>query len=263
MLLIKVGGGAAMNMDGIARDLASLGEPTIVVHGANAYRDELAERLSHPTQKITSASGVESVLTDADALDILIMAYAGVINTRFVALCQSHGVNAIGLTGVDGALVRGRRNPGIRTFEGGKKKIVRDHSGKPTEVNAALLRLLVSEGYTPLVTVPILDESSRPVNTENDTVLALIQESLAAERVVQLLEAPGLLEDPNDPSSLISELSFDEVTERSQVSTGRIQRKLMALAKMARTGCEEIVLADGRVERPIAKALEFEGTTIR
>ena len=97
---------------GIASHLAALGEPAVVVHGANAARDDLAERLGAAKRTVTSESGVESVLTDDEALDVLTMAYAGLVNKRFVALCQRHGVNAIGLTGLDGALVRGRRNRG-------------------------------------------------------------------------------------------------------------------------------------------------------
>ena len=263
MLLVKVGGGAAINLAGIARDLASLDEPAIVVHGANACRDDLAERLGHPTRTITSASGVSSVLTDADALDVLTMAYAGLVNKRFVHLCQQQGVNAIGLTGLDGALVRGRRNPGIRVQENGKKRLVRDHSGKPETVNTSLLRLLVDRGYTPLLTVPILDEHGLPVSTENDSVVALLQKSLGARRVVQLLEAPGFLEDSDDPASVVDEMRFSELEERARSARGRFQRKLMGLSAMAASGCEEIILSDGRSDRPLSSALAGRGTRIR
>lgn len=263
MLVVKVGGGAAINLAGIATDLATVGEPVVVVHGANACRDELAERLGRPTRTITSVSGVSSVLTDEDALEVLTMAYAGLVNKRFVHLCQQCGVNAIGLTGLDGALVRGKRNAGIRVEENGKKRVVRDHSGKPESINTALVELLVEQGYTPLVTVPILDEEGRPVSTENDSVVALLQKSLAARRVVQLLEAPGLLDDAGDPASVVSELSFAELAERAALARGRFQRKLMALSKMAATGCEEILLSDGTGDHPLRTALERPGTRIR
>lgn len=263
MLLVKVGGGAGINLDGIAGDLASVGEPVVVVHGANAVRDDLAERLGHPTRTITSASGVSSVLTDEVALDVLTMAYAGLVNKRFVHLCQQRGVDAIGLTGLDGGLVRGRRNPGIRVTEGGKKRIVRDRSGKPQTVNTSLLHSLLDQGYTPLVTVPILDEHGRPVSTENDSVVALLQKSLQARRVVQLIEAPGLLDDADDPESVVREMRFSELEARARTARGRFQRKLMGLAAMAASGLEEILLADGRGENPLSSALAEPGTRIR
>ena len=90
----------------------------------------------------------------------------------------------------------------------------------PETVNTSLLKLLVDQGYTPLLTVPILDEHGLPVNTENDSVVALLQKSLGARRVVQLLEAPGFLEDPDDPASVIDEMRFSELEERARSARG-------------------------------------------
>lgn len=260
-LVLKVGGGSTIDLHAIARELGTVG-PVVVVHGANACRDELAGRLGTLPRRVSSVSGIESVFTDDDQLELLTMTYAGLVNKRFVQLCQQEGVNAIGLSGLDGALVTGRRNPGIRVVENGRKRILRDHSGKPVDVNTDLLRLLLEEGYTPLLTVPILDEDGRALNTENDTIVSLLQERLVAKRVVQLVEAPGFLSDSADPDSLITRMSFDELEERSTQAGGRFRRKLMALSAMRRTGCEAIHLADGRVDAPVTRALAGHGTTI-
>ena len=120
-------------------------------------------------------------------------------------------MNAIGLTGLDGALVRGRRNRGIRVREGGKTLIKRDLSGKPAELNVGLLRLLLESGLAPVLTVPILDERGSAINSENDDIVGALNESLRAERVIQLIEAPGFLEDENDPASLVARMSPAEV----------------------------------------------------
>ena len=140
---------------------------------------------------------------------------------------------------------------------------MRDHSGKPETVNTSLLRLLVDQGYTPLLTVPILDEHGLPVSTENDSVVALLQKSLGARRVVQLLEAPGFLEDSDDPASVVDEMRFSELEERARSARGRFQRKLMGLSAMAASGCEEIILSDGRSDSPLSSALAGRGTRIR
>jgi acetylglutamate/LysW-gamma-L-alpha-aminoadipate kinase len=260
MILVKVGGGASVNLAGIADDLATLGERVVVVHGANAARDQLARKLGAGVRKLTSESGVESVFTDDEALDVLTMAYAGLVNKRFVALCQQSGVNAIGLTGLDGALIRGRRNRGIRVADNGHRRLLHDHSGKPASANVELLALLLDAGYTPLLTVPILDEDGRAINTENDEVVALLQRALAAELVVQLIEAPGLLSEPDVPESFVPRISRLELEE--QGSSGRFRRKLMALRKMMDSGCRRIVIADGRVPRPLRSALALEGTVV-
>ena len=280
MLLIKIGGGASINLEGIASDLAEAQSPFVIVHGANALRDELGRRLGIEKRVLTSVSGYASVYSDASALDLILMAYAGLRNKRIVELLQQRGVNAIGLTGLDGALVRGRRNRGIRVREGGKTLIKRDLSGKPAEVNVGLLRLLLENGLAPVLTVPILDERGSAINSENDDIVVVLHEALRAERVIQLIEAPGFLEDENDPASLVPRMSRAEVLRREALVTGRMKRKMLALSRLVGTGGSgesggtggsgesggtggtPVVIGDGRVAHPVRDALAGRGTVI-
>ena len=262
MLLIKIGGGASVNLQGITADLAEIGMPFVVIHGANALRDELGKRLGIRKQVLTSVSGYDSVYSDGEAVDLILMAYAGLRNKRIVEMFQQRGVNAIGLTGLDGALVRGRRNQGIRVREGGKTLIRRDLSGKPAGVNVGLLRQLLDYGLAPVLTVPILDERGFAINSENDDILAALNEELHAELVIQLIEAPGFLEEPDDPASLVPRMSRAEVQRREALVSGRMKRKMLALSRLVRTGSTRVVIADGRVEHPVRDALAGRGTVI-
>ena len=211
MYIIKVGGGEGINLEGVVGDLAALDAPVVVVLGANALRDRLAERLGTPRRTLTSVSGYTSVDSDADAIDAILMAYAGLRAKRFVELCQRHGVNAVSLAGIDGRLVQARRNQGIRVREHGKTLLRRDFSGKPTAVNGALLRLLLDHGYTPVLTIPAVDEQGYAVNTENDDIIVVLQRELRADRIVQLIEAPGFLADSQDPASLVERMPASEL----------------------------------------------------
>ena len=131
MTIIKIGGGEHINIEAIIKDLSNLDDDFIIVHGANALRDELAKKLSYEKEVLVSASGYSSVFSDEEALDIMMMSYSGLRNKRIVEMCQQVGINAIGLTGLDGKLIEGKRNRGIRVKENGKLKMVRDFSGKP------------------------------------------------------------------------------------------------------------------------------------
>ncbi|MDE2881550.1 MAG: [LysW]-aminoadipate kinase [Acidobacteriota bacterium] len=262
MLLIKIGGGASINLDGITADLAGIGKPFLAIHGANALRDELGERLGIHKQVLTSVSGYDSVYSDAEAVDLILMAYAGLRNKRIVELFQRRGVNAIGLTGLDGALVRGRRNPGIRVREGGKILIRRDLSGKPAGVNGVLLRRLLDQGLAPVLTIPIVDERGFAINSENDDILVALNAELHAELVVQLIEAPGFLESADDPGSLVPRMSRTEIERREAAVSGRMKRKMLALKRLVAAGGTRVVIADGRVERPVRDALAGRGTVI-
>lgn len=263
MYIIKVGGGASINLTGIVADLATIEEPVVVVLGANAVRDDIAERLGTPKKTLMSVSGYASVFSDEQAMDAIMMAYAGLRCGRFVELCQRHGVNAVGLSGIDGKAVEGQRNRGIRVREGGKTLMKRDFSGKPKSVNATLLKLLLDNGYLPVLTIPIIDEQGYAINSENDDIVNTLQQVLRAERIVQLIEAPGFLDDRNDPDSLVPALSRTEIEQREQQVEGRMKRKMLALRRLFETGASSVIIADGRTQTPISDALAGKGTVIQ
>ena len=150
MIIIKIGGGEAINLSEIVKDLATLNQPFIVVHGANAVRDHIVEKMDFTKTVVTSISGYSSVFSDDNAIDAILMAYSGLRNKRLVELFQQHGVNAVGLTGLDGRLVQGVRNKGIRVMENGRKMLKRDCSGKPKSINTRLINLLMDNGYVPV-----------------------------------------------------------------------------------------------------------------
>jgi len=263
MIIVKIGGGKEINLKGVVQDLAALQTPFIIVHGANAVRDEIAAKMGFPTKTVTSVSGYSSVLSDANAIDAIMMAYAGIQNKRLVELCQQHGINAVGLSGIDGRLIQGARNKGIRVRQNEKTLMLRDYSGKPKEVNIELLRLLLDHGYTPVICIPIIDETNSAINSENDDIVGLLQETLHAETVIQLIEAPGFMEDIHDETSLVKLISKTELADREAQVEGRMKRKLLALRKLVESGAGKVVMSDGRVEHPIQEALSGKGTIIQ
>ena len=263
MLLIKIGGGKDLNLVGIVKDLASLNEKFIVVHGANALRDELAQKLNIQKKVVTSLSGYDSVFSDENTIDLAMMAYAGLKNKRIVELFQQHGVNAVGLSGIDGKVIQGKRNSGIKVREGGKTLLLRDFSGKPKAINKQLLDLLLDNGYTPVLSVPLIDENNFAINSENDDIITLLQNEFKADKIISLIEAPGFLLDKNDPSSLVSNISKAELEEMEQKVEGRMKRKILALRKLFESGDTTVILSDGRTENPIKDALDGKGTTIQ
>ena len=263
MLLIKIGGGKELNLNGIISDLAELKEKFIIVHGANALRDDLAQKLNYQKRIVTSLSGYDSVFSDEHTIDLAMMAYAGLKNKRIVEMLQQKGVNAVGLSGLDGKTIQGKRNSGIKVREGGKTLLLRDFSGKPKAINRRLLDLLLDNGYTPVLCVPLIDENNFAINSENDDIVALLQSEFKAEKVISLIEAPGFLLDKNDSSSLVSKMSKEELEAMEQKVDGRMKRKILAIRKLfGDAGDTQVILSDGRTEHPIKDALNGKGTTI-
>ncbi|MGD8293933.1 MAG: [LysW]-aminoadipate kinase [Desulfobacterales bacterium] len=262
MIIVKIGGGKKINIDGIVADLAGIEEPFVIVHGANALRDRLAEELGQPKQVLTSVKGYTSVYSDKKLIDVMMMSYAGLRNKRIVELCHRHGINAVGLSGLDGKMVQGKRNKGIRVYQGKKLKIVRDFSGKPRSVNAPLLNLLLDNGYIPVLTVPIIDEQNAAINTENDDVVRVLHKALKADTVINLIEAPGFLASKDDDRTLIEKIPSRDLQAREQQVEGRMKRKMLALKKLFEQGATRIIISDGRSEHPVTDALLGKGTVI-
>ena len=263
MILVKAGGGAGLNWDGIAGDVAGLRQegPVILVHGANAVRAGLAARLGVPVRTVVSPSGVSSVYTDREALDVFLMAYAGLANKRIVARLLSRGVAAVGLTGVDGRLWEAVAKKDLYAVEEGKTRLLRDNlTGRVERVNAGLVRTLLEGGYTPVLCAPAVTTEGEIVNTDNDTAAAVLAAAMGVKTMVYLFEAPGFLRCADRPDSVIARVARDEIEGLMPSALGRMRKKLMAARKALEAGVREIVFADGRTEHPVRDALGGAGT---
>lgn len=263
MMIIKIGGGESINIRGIIADLAEVSDPFVIIHGANALRDQIAQELKKPKKVITSLSGYSSVFSDQQAIDLLMMAYAGLRNKRIVELCQQYGINAVGLSGLDGKMIQGRRNTGIRIKENEKLKIVRDYSGKPQSINLELLQLLIKNHYIPVLCIPIIDQENFAINSENDDIVNVLHEALKSEMIFQFIEAPGFLLDSANPDSLVKNITAAEIQRLEEQVEGRMKRKMLALRKLCENANPTVFIADGRVEHPFKEALAGKGTVIK
>ncbi len=266
MILIKIGGGKELNIDNVCKDIAELvekKEKVIIVHGASETRDEIARSLKSPTRVLISPSGVSSVYTDQEAIDIFLMAYAGLINKRIVANLQKYGVNAIGLSGIDGRLWEAKRKDAVYSVEEGKTKLITDNlTGKVVKTNKHLINLLVRYKYTPVICPPAISEESQIVNTDNDFATAVMVEDLKIKKMISLFAAPGLLRDVDDPKSLIRKMNREELHNYLQFAQGRMKKKLLGAENAFTAGLKIMYWGDGRVDFPLRKALSGAGTII-
>lgn len=266
MLVIKIGGGREIDHEAIFSNLRRLldgGERAVVVHGGNHEMGVLSERLGRPPRMLTSASGHESRYTDPETLGIFLMAYCGKVNKTLVALAQRLGIDAVGISGLDGRLLVGERKKAIRVVEDGRRRIIHDdYTGRVHTVNAGLLRVLLEAGYTPLVCPPALSDEGEAINVDGDRAAAMIAGALGAERLVILSNVPGLLRDRDDESTLIRRIDRAGLEEAERFARGRMKKKTLAAAEALAAGVRQVILADARVADPIDEALRLKGTVI-
>ena len=269
-VVVKVGGAKAVDPAGAVGDVAHLaanGRSVVVVHGGSTVVDETLERLGIEPEYVESASGVTGRFTDAETMEAFAMAMAGKLNTELTAEFRSAGVDAVGLSGVDGGLLSGPRKSAVRVVEDGKRKIRRgDHSGKIESVNADLLAGLLDDGYTPVVSPPMAgdegDGEVTPVNADADRAAAAVAGALGADLVL-LTDVSGVYADPDDPETRIDAAATPaELATVEDAAEGLMGKKVMAAREALEGGSGRVVIADANVRDPVVAALGGEGTTV-
>ncbi|CAA9538667.1 MAG: Acetylaminoadipate kinase [uncultured Thermomicrobiales bacterium] len=267
LLVIKIGGGAAIDHAAYAHfatDLASMGEPAVIVHGGNAEFSRLSAALGMPPRMITSASGRVTRYTDRATMDAMLMAYCGKVNKTVVGAFQAAGLNAVGLSGMDGRVAAGRRKPMLRGTEDGKPKVLRDdHAGTIETLDPRLVRLLLDADYVPVLTPPALGEDGVPINVDGDKLALALATELGAAALLFFSDTPGLLRDVRDETTLIREIDAADPASALAAADGRMVVKVEAALGAIARGVGRVVFADARVERPVSRALAGEGTVVR
>ena len=192
------------------------------------------------------------------------MALAGKMNTAIVARLQALGAPAVGLSGVDGGLILGRRKEAVRAVDNGRVLLVKDdHSGTVEQVNAGLIRTLFDAGYVPVISPPGVTPRGELINADADRIAAMVAASMKADTLVLFTNVPGLLREPSDPSSLIPEVPRDQLAHFMNFAYGRMKKKLIAAKEALEGGVARVVIASSQASDPVERALEGMGTVIR
>ncbi|HVO41118.1 MAG TPA: [LysW]-aminoadipate kinase [Aggregatilineales bacterium] len=268
MIVIKIGGGAGVDLDAVCDDIAGLvcgGQQVVVVHGTSDAANRLGERMGVPARTLQSPSGYVSRYTDPETLEVYTMAAAGQVNKSIVIRLQARQINAVGLSGVDGRLMGARRKDAVRAIDPttGRQRIVRDdYTGRIETVNGALLNLLLESGYTPVIAPLAIGMESERLNVDGDRAAAMIAGTLHADTLVILTNVAGLMANFPDESSLIRHVARTDLDHALDLAGGRMKKKVLAAQEAIEIGVPRVVLADSRRRAPIHAALEGEGTVI-
>ena len=184
--------------------LHQVGIRIVVVHGGGAQSTELATALGVPTQFVAGRR-----VTDEKSLEVAAMVLNGQINTRILAACRDVGLPAVGISGVDAGLIRAHRRPPV-SIEGHETGTV-DYGfvGDIDSVEADVLRTQLENGMVPVISPLSADAAGTLLNINADTVAAALAAALNAEKLILMTGAPGVLEQRDDPTSLVSYLDLD------------------------------------------------------
>ncbi|MDR0527084.1 MAG: acetylglutamate kinase [Spirochaetaceae bacterium] len=261
LFVIKYGGNAMVDaalMAAVAEDIVSLrraGTGLVLVHGGGP---EIEKQLAAQNIESRFVDGLR--YTDEAVMDVVQMVLCGKINKNIVALLQSKGGAALGLCGIDGAILKARRetraNLGL--------------VGNIEDVNAPLLHSLVDNGLIPVISpvaIGLGADSGRALNVNADTAAAMIAARLGAAELVLMTDIAGLLRDVHDPQSLISQISAFELAglKNNGIICGGMIPKVEGCITAINYGVRKVRIIDGRIPHVLRRSFcqgECYGTLI-
>ena len=257
-VVIKYGGNAMVNeqlKEQVMEDIVLLwliGVKVVLVHGGGPEISELMVKLG---KKPNFVNGLR--VTDKETVDIVQMVLAGKVNKSLVSFLESKGGNAMGISGIDGALIKATvKDPALGFV------------GNITDINIKPVEDLLGKGYIPVISTVATDNEGNVYNINGDTAAARIAGALGAERLIMMTDIAGLLKDKDDPSTLIPHVTIEEAEElkKQGVISGGMIPKIDCCIDAISHGVKNVVIMDGRVPHSILMEIltnEGAGTMVK
>ena len=252
-IVIKYGGNAMIN-DNLTQTVINdiilmkcIGINPIIVHGGGPDISNTLTKMNHESKFINGLR-----YTDETTINVAQMVLAGKVNKDLVKLIEKDGGKAIGLSGIDGSLIKAK-----------KLKIGVDlgYVGEITSVNTELLYLAMNSGFIPVVSsIAIGENDNNSYNINADTCASKIASALKAEKLILLTDVPGVMTDPSDSSTLISTLRLHQIPKLTvdKVINGGMIPKISCCVESVRRGVKKAHIIDGRIEHSLLLELLSE-----
>ena len=243
IVVVKYGGNAMVNeklKNSVVRDivlLSLIGVKAVLVHGGGPEISELLSKIGKETKFIDGLR-----VTDKETVEVAQMVLAGKINKSLVNLIECCGGNSIGISGIDGHMIKA-------TIKDEKLGYV----GKITQINPKPILDIIEKGYIPVVSTLGCDDEGNVYNINADTAAAKIAGALKAESLISLTDTPGLLMDKNDPSTLITRVTVEQtkkLIDDGIICDGMIP-KVECCVNAIMDGVKRVFIIDGRISHSI------------
>lgn len=245
-IVIKYGGNAMIN-DELTKTVINdiilmkcIGINPIIVHGGGPDISNTLAQMNHESKFINGLR-----YTDEITITVSQMVLAGKVNKDLVKLIEKNGGKAIGLSGIDGSLIKA-------------KKLTNDIDlgfvGEITSVNTELLNLSMNSGYIPVVSsIAIGENDTNSYNINADTCASKIASALKAEKLILLTDVPGVMTNPDDSSTLISTLRLHQIPKLTvdKIIKGGMIPKINCCVESVRMGVKKAHIIDGRIKHSI------------
>ncbi|MDT8282886.1 MAG: acetylglutamate kinase [Gammaproteobacteria bacterium] len=267
-IVIKFGGNAMIDdalKNSFARDIVLLkqvGVNPVVVHGGGPQIGKLLEKIG---KKSTFIDGMR--VTDSETMDVVEMVLGGLVNKSIVNLINHNGGQAVGLTGMDGAMIRARKMEITRVSAELKVPEIIDlgHVGEVTAIDPSIVRSLENGNFIPVIAPIGVGEDAASYNINADLVAGKMASVLGAEKLLLLTNTPGILDKEGNILTGLNSKKIAQLIADGTISGGMLPKVNCALDAV-NSGVKTSHIIDGRVAHAVLLELltdEGVGTLIR
>lgn len=258
IIVVKYGGNAMVNEElkkAVMHDLvylSTIGIKIVLVHGGGPEINKTLEKMN-----IESKFEDGLRVTDSETVDVVQMVLAGKVNKDLVCQIGNLGGHAIGLSGMDGGMLKCKALDDIHGFV-----------GEIVDLNMEAVSEILDNNWIPVISTIGFDEKGNCYNINADTAAAEIAGALKAEALISMTDIVGLCKDKDDPETLIHKVFISDtpaLIAQGIISGGMIP-KIDAMTKALRQGCKKAFIIDGRVPHSILMEMltdEGMGTMFR
>ena len=246
-IVVKYGGNAMINdelKEAVMRDLVLLttvGIKVVLVHGGGPEINKTLDKIGVESKFVDGLR-----VTDKETVDVVQMVLAGKVNKDLVCQIGNLGGHAIGLSGMDGNMIK-------------CKPLDSEHGfvGEITETNMEVISEVLANNFIPVISTIGYDEQGNCYNINADTVAAQIAGDLKAEALISMTDIVGLLRDVNDDSSKIQKVFISDIPAliADGIIKGGMIPKIDSMTQAIRNGCTKAFIIDGRVPHSILMEL--------
>lgn len=257
-IVVKYGGNAMINeelKDAVMRDmvlLTTVGINVVLVHGGGPEINKMLGKIGVEARFVDGLR-----VTDKETVDVVQMVLAGKVNKDLVCKICNMGGHAIGLSGMDGNMIKCKPMDDVHGYV-----------GEIVETNMEVVNEVLANNFIPVISTIGYDEQGNCYNINADTVAARIAGDLKAAALISMTDIVGLLRDVNDESTKIQKVIISEIPAliADGIISGGMIPKIDSMTQAIRNGCEKAFIIDGRVPHSILMELltdEGMGTMFR
>ena len=252
-IVIKYGGNAMVDdqlKNGFARDVVlmkSVGMNPVVVHGGGPQIGDLLSRIGKESKFVEGMR-----VTDSETMDVVEMVLGGQVNKAIVNLINRNGGSAVGLTGKDGNLIHAKKMIFKRADPEMEATEIIDigHVGEVESINTSVVDVLVQGNFIPVIAPIGVGKDGQSYNINADLVAGKMAEILAAEKLIMLTNAAGLLNAEGEVLTGLSTDDVDKLVDEGVIHSGMLP-KIHAALDAVNNGVKAAHIIDGRVEHAV------------